>query len=184
MSEYLDFYFDTEFIDLSTPGTARVHLVSIGIVTEARRSIYRVNARAPLHRGDDWFRSNVVPVLEKTAGVVLPPAAIACDLRAFVDVELRKDGRPNLKPRFWAYYADYDWVLLCSVFGGMLKVPDGWPHYCMDLRQELLKYPELGTNDLPQPITPHNALSDAWSVLDGAIFLRSLRPASAAIIGG
>lgn len=38
---------------------------------------------------------------------------------------------------FYAYYADYDWVLFCSLFGRMIDLPKGFPMYCNDLKQEL-----------------------------------------------
>lgn len=53
-------------------------------------------------------------------------------------------------PTFYGYYADYDWVLLCSLFGAMMKLPKGFPMYCVDLKQELdnaiWKHVELGGN--------------------------------------
>lgn len=38
---------------------------------------------------------------------------------------------------FYAYYADYDWVLFCSLFGRMIDLPKGFPMYCRDLKQML-----------------------------------------------
>lgn len=38
---------------------------------------------------------------------------------------------------FYAYYADYDWVVFCSLFGRMLDLPKGYPMYCRDLKQML-----------------------------------------------
>jgi hypothetical protein len=38
-------------------------------------------------------------------------------------------------PEFWADYADYDWVLFCSLFGRMIDLPKGFPMYCRDLKQ-------------------------------------------------
>lgn len=37
----------------------------------------------------------------------------------------------------YGYYADYDWVLLCSLFGRMIDLPKGFPMYCRDLKQML-----------------------------------------------
>lgn len=39
------------------------------------------------------------------------------------------------QPEFYAYFADYDWVLLCSLFGSMMDLPPGFPMYCKDLKQ-------------------------------------------------
>lgn len=41
----------------------------------------------------------------------------------------------NPKPVFYAYYADYDWVVFCQLFGKMNDLPDGFSQYCNDLKQ-------------------------------------------------
>ncbi len=86
------------------------------------------------------------------------------------------------QPEFYAYYADYDWVLLCSLFGRMIDLPAGFPKYCRDLKQimdekyamvpgeksftsldEKLKIVKE-RRDFPQETNSHNALSDArWN---------------------
>lgn len=40
-------------------------------------------------------------------------------------------------PQFYAYYADYDWVVFCWLFGRMNNLPKGFPMYCIDLKQAL-----------------------------------------------
>lgn len=87
------------------------------------------------------------------------------------------------QPEFYAYYADYDWVLLCSLFGSMMQLPAGFPMYCKDLKQykdqtvENIMYtePKLFTTEAklillesqkeyPINNNNHNALSDAlWN---------------------
>lgn len=37
----------------------------------------------------------------------------------------------------YAYYSDYDHVLLCSIFGTMMDLPKGFPMYTRDLKQIL-----------------------------------------------
>lgn len=39
------------------------------------------------------------------------------------------------KVEFYAYYADYDWVVFCWLFGKMMDLPNGFPMYCYDLKQ-------------------------------------------------
>lgn len=39
------------------------------------------------------------------------------------------------QPEFYGYYADYDWVLFCSLYGRMIDLPKGFPMYCKDLKQ-------------------------------------------------
>lgn len=41
------------------------------------------------------------------------------------------------KPVFYGYYADYDWVVFCWLFGKMIDLPKGFPMYCRDLKQML-----------------------------------------------
>jgi hypothetical protein len=81
---------------------------------------------------------------------------------------------------FYAYYADYDWVAFCWLFGKMVDLPKGFPMYCNDLKQELDRIQEVrfGTslfngklaNDIkrlpnyPKQTNEHNALADAkWN---------------------
>ena len=72
------------------------------------------------------------------------------------------------QPKFYAYYADYDWVVFCWLFGKMKDLPNGFPMYCNDLKQMM---DEKGLDkdwkkkNCPDPKNAHNALSDAlWNV--------------------
>lgn len=47
------------------------------------------------------------------------------------------DTIEKLKPEFYGYYADYDWVVFCWLFGRMMDLPKGFPMYCIDLKQML-----------------------------------------------
>lgn len=82
------------------------------------------------------------------------------------------------QPEFYAYFADYDWVLLCSLFGSMMDLPPGFPMYCKDLKQykdQAIDNNNLHTKlaettlfeaqkDYPLNTNDHNALSDAqWN---------------------
>ena len=85
----------------------------------------------------------------------------------------------NIKPKFYAYYADYDWTVFCWLFGTMIDLPKGFPMYCVDLKQELdrkaikhfnsysLKEAITGIKELhtyPKQTNEHNALADAnWN---------------------
>jgi hypothetical protein len=66
------------------------------------------------------------------------------------------------KPEFWGYYADYDWVVFCQLFGTMIDLPKRFPMYCRDIKQWC---DSLGNPKLPkQESTEHNALEDArWN---------------------
>ncbi len=68
---------------------------------------------------------------------------------------------------FYGYFADYDWVLFCSLFGTMMDLPTGFPKYMRDLKQWA---DQLGVTDAekeffcPDPEKEHHALVDAgWN---------------------
>lgn len=70
-------------------------------------------------------------------------------------------------PEFYGYYADYDWVVFCWLFGRMIDLPRGFPMYCKDLKQMM---DDKGLNEkwknltCPDPEGEHNALIDAkWN---------------------
>jgi len=74
----------------------------------------------------------------------------------------------QFKPEFYAYYADYDWVVFWWLFGRMMDLPKGFPMYCKDLKQMM---DEKGLDkdwkreNCPDPEGEHNALVDArWNL--------------------
>lgn len=93
---------------------------------------------------------------------------------------------------FFAYYADYDWVVFCTLFGKMINLPKGFPMYCRDLKQTedeafAIKKQEYeaggGRNfilsmknhpEYPRQGNEHNALDDAKWNLSLYNFLQSL----------
>ena len=70
------------------------------------------------------------------------------------------------KPKFYGYYCDYDWVLLCWLFGKMIDLPKGFPMFAFDIQQQIEEYKidkEQLLKEVPQ-ISCHNALQDAiWN---------------------
>lgn len=139
------FYLDTEFIER---GYARIELISIGIVSENGSEFYEVAADGWKAGPGDWVWSNVIPFLG--SGPRASRDLIAQKILAFVG---------NKKPEFWGYYADYDWVLLCQLFGTMMDLPKGWPMFCRDVKQLAM---DLGNPKLPKQASGvHNALADA-----------------------
>jgi hypothetical protein len=162
----MKYFFDTEFIE----DGKTIDLLSIGIVAEDGREFYQCNQDAQLDRADEWIIWNVYPNLpvkysdrwywnarkidvdnpSNHTSVVVPHSDIRDRAKAFI-------GKDD-KPEFWAYYADYDWVAFCQLFGRMVDLPSGWPRYCMDLKQFLMS---IGNPKLQKPAGAHNALHDA-----------------------
>lgn len=152
------YFFDTEFME----DGLRIELLSIGVVDENGRQFYAENAEADLSRANEWVIDNVVPHLWRTkrhedvgwgrggpAGGLMTRAEIGRELRRFV----------GERPEFWAYYADYDWVAICQLYGRMVDLPESWPMFCRDVKQLAV---EFGDPTLPeQSSTEHHALDDA-----------------------
>lgn len=162
------YFYDTEFIE----DGRTIDLISIGIVADDGREFYSVSSEfslAKLH-ANKWLVDNVLPYLpikQHPPGVrcrcfhghldtdnptVRSRAQIARVVQEFL---LSGDGQPEL----WAWYAAYDHVALCQLWGTMMDLPDGIPMYTNDLKQECDR---LGNPPLPeQELCEHNALADA-----------------------
>jgi hypothetical protein len=151
------YFFDTEFIE-SGPKKP-IQLISIGIVCEDGREFYAVSSEFNEADASDWVKANVLPHVAGANRMSLD--MMAGMIRSFVC---------DAKPEFWAYYADYDWVVFAQIFGTMMDLPKGWPMYCRDIKQECDR---LGNPKLPeQKSTEHNALADARWNKDAFEFLQ------------
>lgn len=144
------YFLDTEFIE--KPCT--IQLISIGLVAEDGRELYQEY----IFNADDaceWVRENVIKHLQWPPVDRLTAAMGRKQILDFIGED---------KPEFWGYYADYDWVAFCWVFGRMIDLPRHFPMYCRDLKQWL---DEIGNPRIPfKPDEEHNALSDArWNRL-------------------
>ena len=182
-STAIRYWLDTEFIE----DGHTIDLISIGVVCEDGREFYAENTHADLSNANEWVQENVLPHLwhrqddkreanlwsrDGGRGGFLPPIDIAHDLRRFIAGGVGT-------PEFWAYYADYDWVVLCQLYGRMIDLPDGWPMLCLDIKQEAIR---LGNPTLPaQSSTEHHALADARWNREAWEFLRGLDNGSQAV---
>lgn len=159
----MKFFFDTEFIE--KPCT--IDLISIGMVCEDGREFYAESGDVDWTQASPWVLENVRPYVY-TNDIVSPQPRIdiARDL-----LEFTREGvdfhNGTGEPEFWAYYADYDWVALCWLFGPMVDLPSFYPKFCMDLKQWNV---QLGERRLPErkpmkyggvELPEHHALADA-----------------------
>lgn len=153
----MKYFLDTEFFE----DGKTIDLLSIGIVAEDGREFYAVNAEADYERISNdplaaWLRENVMPSIIEGDTPGIGRHQIRDRILAFVS--------DDPQPQFWGYFADYDWIVFCQLFGRMIDLPKGFPMYCRDIKQEMDR---LGVhrNDLPQVAgTVHNALDDArWN---------------------
>lgn len=153
------YWFDTEFIERGRFEPIKV--LSIGIVAEDGREFYaeRQAARQMIdddfaQYGDDWLLKNVAPHLERNEKRRCGVDEMKQRILAFIG--------DDLTPEFWGYYADYDWIVFCQIFGRMIDLPKGWPMYCRDLKQVLDTFEIRVTKQ--DSAQEHNALNDArWT---------------------
>jgi hypothetical protein len=162
----LRYYLDTEFYE----DGRTIDLISIAIVCEDGREFYAVSKEAELHRVSPWVRDNVLPHLPPYHNPLwMRRGEIRDAIQEFMSPDPFAIGRPfaaldvRPKPRVWAYYADYDWVVFCQLFGTMMNLPAYMPKYCMDLKQLAVS---KGDPELPkQDSGKHDALADArWNM--------------------
>lgn len=153
----MKYFFDTEFVDTGS----ELILISLGIVSEKGKTKYwesdEFDPLAP--STSDWLTKNVVPSLHRKT---VSRKEIRQGILDFVG--------DDASPEFWAYFAAYDWVLFCQLFGRMLDLPRVWPMFCRDIQIVRM---QLGGLKLPQHSgTVHNALDDALWTQQAYIFLR------------
>lgn len=200
----MNYYFDTEFIE----DGRTIDLISIGMVAENGNTLYEISSEFNVDKASDWVCLNVLEPMFKdfqlsnatsmaahimadeqlsrierikqvTKGYIKfkgrSRARIAELVKEFVNDNLQTSDD---KPVFYAYYADYDWVVFCQLFGTMMDLPEGFPMYCRDLKQELdriaviadWRYPEKwlemikAHSKYPTQENEHDALADAkWN---------------------
>lgn len=162
----MKYFIDTEFIEgFHKPlfGKKRhfIDLISIGIVAEDGREYYAISKEYNYKDADDWVKENVIiPIYKQEisgdrrnhidAGhfhKCIPNGKsnkqIAEEIFQFCTddtLTIEKAKYYNVVKdniEFYGYYADYDWVLFCSLFGRMIDLPNGFPMYCKDLKQML-----------------------------------------------
>lgn len=185
----MKFYIDTEFSE--QPGS--IKLISIGIISEWGDTFYAESSEIKKEDCNDWVQENVLPklyfwgktdavemievspekkieafsrtVIIQHAKVFGDSAAIKKQLLNWFDLCIQ--NRPIAGFEFWAYFADYDWVVFCWIFGRMIDLPEHFPKYCLDLKQEMHRSKLSGDwkrEKCPDPINEHNALTDAvWN---------------------
>lgn len=154
------YFLDEEFIE--RPCT--IDLLSVALVRQDGKSLYRVNADADLSKACPWVTENVLPRLyadpwSDPGQVRATRAKIAQDVLTFV----REGGG---EPEFWTWYGDYDWVGFCWLFGKMIDLPEGFPMFALDLRQTTWQFNIPRAALPPDPKVEHNAWHDAMWLKD------------------
>jgi len=161
------YFLDTEFIE----DGKGIDLISIALVSEQGNSFYACNTECNLSKANQWVRDNVLPHL--------PPASDRAWMSRQQIVEAILQFVGPEPPEFWGYFADYDWVVFCQLFGTMADLPKHFPMYCRDIAQ-LADF--LGNPELPQLAgIEHRALDDALDIKAKYEFLISFQEVQAAL---
>ena len=210
----MKYFLDTEFIEgFHKPlfGKRRhfIDLISIGIFAEDGSNYYAISNEFKYRDADEWVKENVINTIsyDRTIERSYPHVVDLLDRKRGMDA-VRCIGKSNKQiaeevlrffgcwrdqhfyrvgkdiPEIYGYYADYDWVLFCSLFGRMIDLPKGFPMYCKDLKQIMdekakqgfypQKYRPTNLKDslammkelqrFPKQENEHNALADAkWN---------------------
>lgn len=145
----MKYFLDTEFIEYP----CCIELISIGIKCEDGRTFYAISKDFDPSKASEWVKKNVISKLPARTSILWNSnEQIKKHILNFVGDDI---------PEFWGYYADYDWVVFCWLFGTMMKLPKGWPMYCRDLKQLA---DDLDKPKFYEPKGEHDALVDAvWN---------------------
>lgn len=156
------YYIDTEFIEKPN----FIELIALGIKCEDGRTFYAESSEFDENKASEWVKENVISKLEFYGSKHLKEVVdYQRDFEIFGNLALIKKSVIKFigkdKPEFWGYYADYDWVVFCWLFGSMVDLPSSFPMYCKDLKQLA---DEVDKSKFSAPKGEHNALVDAiWN---------------------
>lgn len=164
IKKYTKFFIDTEFDE----NGETIVPISLGAIRlDRNNAYYAVSSEFNPKKCNPWVQENVLPYL--FSNVKIGQATFSTNgakTKAYIRDTFLKYVKENTKkgtaPQFWGYYADYDWIVICQLFGRMVDLPEFFPKMCMDIKQEAIR---LGDPELPE-ITgiEHNSLADAvWT---------------------
>lgn len=159
----MKYFYDTEFIE----DGKTIDLISIAVVCEDGREFYAISKEFKARKASRWVKDNVLKYLPQRKISFYDSPRVKEGYKLWRSRKQIKEDLLNFigndTPEFWAYYADYDHVALCQLFGTMMELPKGWPMYTRDLKQLL---DDNGNPKQPKPEDEHLALADARWVKD------------------
>jgi hypothetical protein len=167
----MKYFFDTEFIEHE----GGINLISIGIVSELGHEFYAISTDFDPEIADDWVKQNVLAKLPERH-VNLSDPSISPRIKndstrwmgeRWIREQIVKFIGDDDEPEFYAYFADYDWVVFCRLFGRMIDLPKTFPMWCRDLKQMMWERgldSDWKDEHVPQNGNEHDALADAkWN---------------------
>lgn len=151
-------FFDTEF-DSTKPA---IEPISLGAVQESGAAFYCEFADYNRATANLWLQRHV---LDQCNGPKVSVGEFRYEFETFC----------GKSPEFWTYCGGHDYVVLCSLYGGMFGLPKDWPPFVMDINNVLVMN-GWGEWNLPhQKTRKHHALNDALWVKDCYAALQALK---------
>lgn len=154
------YFLDCEFIE----DGKTIDLLSLSLVCNDGREFYAISTESDTSKANSWVQEFVLPQMfnHLADDGLLWLRGSRSAIREHVMKFLRGPVTAmEEKPEIWGYYADYDWVAFCQLFGTMMHLPKGYPMYCRDIKQFC---DDLGNPSLPEQVNEHHALCDArWN---------------------
>lgn len=162
MKKLMNFYFDTEFTGLYQ----NTLLLSIGIVSESGKKFYGEILENVLKNSNEWVGDNVIPnmiangCIDTIKNIIsIPDVEIAiCKDKSELRTRLyewleeqvyippnegdqyEKDNKgSHAIAQFVSDVCHYDFVLLCDVFEGALRLPDFVSPCCHDINADIAR---------------------------------------------
>lgn len=160
-------FLDTEFIE----DGKTIHPLSIGLIRDDGKEYYAEICNEEYVKPNKWVYANVIPHLNSWHTTQTTPIILGrneLNKGALQRSEVTNDLLEfcGEEPEFWGYFADYDWVLISQLFGTMMNLPNNWPKYCLDIKQEM-KINQISSEQVKKVIGEgedkdgHNALTGA-----------------------
>lgn len=195
-AEFHEFKKPVKFLGITIKEVWTIELISIGIVSQEGKEYYAIHNGFDVKKAfrNEWLNKNIflpffrnMSVFHKThnefdlrwAKRYIKQSGKSLDEIKFEIIEflgglIDDDGGSASwyfkdKPEFWGYFASYDWIVFCWIFGQMIALPNGFPMYIKDLKQTMDSTnlsKEWKREKCPDPEGAHNALVDAkWNKL-------------------
>lgn len=147
-TEFHEYMKPVKFLGITIGKIPTIELISIGIKAENGKEFYAINKEFNIKNAikNEWLRDNVLSFLPNRKSKYQDQKVYEKTTRQLSMRDIRKEilefvkassENEDDKPEFYGYYGSYDWVVFCWIFGRMIDLPNGFPMYIRDLKQEL-----------------------------------------------
>jgi hypothetical protein len=175
-------FYDTEFIEGYRDERHFIDLISIGIVKESGEEFFAYSKEYDYEEASDWVKEHVIEPLYIKADLAAVNYINVTNFHRYAGKSLKEIAKGIKKflsednITLYGYYSSYDHVVLSTIFGTMLDLPDNFPMYTRDIMQ-IIEGQELDKDqilrDVPQ-VDEHDALEDAKWNKDAYFYIKDM----------